>query len=1345
MKLVPFFAYLFSPVCRGIILLTLLVPGNLLTLQAESTSALYFMNLTTREGLSSNVTNSIVQDAYGFVWIGTQEGLCRFDGYKMQYFRSGNGVAALSSDNISCLLLDGDRLWVGTWEGLNVVDVRTFETRRLETGKARVIRTLFRDEEGRVWAGTSEGALVYEKGRDIMHRITTYNSDLSHNMVRSFCQTPDGAVWIGTYDGLNRYFEGGMVNYRLKGDYKPLMENNLICSILPVPGKEDHLLWVGTETGLVAFDYVTGSQHHYNATNTTFSNEVIKTIYAPNDSVLFLGTDFGLNVFQPESGRNEVHYHDPLISSSIGSNVVWEIFEDRQQRLWFITSNGVSILNHGAPLYTLHEEFFSDQTPRVGNQVRDILVSRKGDVWLASIHGVIQHRKGSDQSTTFSVGEAGPGRLLIDNVYCLQEDEQGRIWIGTAAGLNVWDEARQQMYAITASRENGLHSNYISNFLLDDDGTLWLVAWEGGLYRGRFLRDDPSSLSFIRMDEDGDGRVLLNDSLVYYASRSGLFAFDKERMGKRPVSKVNDYLNSRYISGLTADATGCLYLGMENALLRYWPQNDSLDVLTINTGRLEKLMNLHSDSKGKVWASTQRSLLNIDPSDRTFATLPLIHYAPINSFYAYASTLSTEERLLVGGDNGFVELDVHSFAPDTNRVEVLLTGLRINNEAVRASDSNLVLDRDLAFKDKLLLDYQQNSVTIEFSTLDYLFPGESQFAYRLLPLQEQWQRTSGAENFAVYANLRPGKYLFEVRGSSHLGNWSKVRQLQLVVAPPLWLSRGFIVLYLVMIVVSLYLVFRLFNYRQRLHSELQLVRLEKQHSEAIYQTRLQFFTNISHEFRTPLSLIIPPVKELLKSSEGSERQQRMLQIAHRNAQRLFKLVNQLLDFRKLENAGLDVQALKLDLVPFLENIFRAFEDLASRHEIAYSFALDRAALEADVDAAKVETIVFNLLSNAFKNTPFGGKIVLSLSLEGEQVEIAVIDNGEGILPEDQEKIFEQFFQSVRGATEKIGSGIGLTLAREYARMHGGDLLLTSTPGEGSCFRFLFPLKNHPATKGQWAGAYDEGLQFQAAAPASGRLSERHHGRRLVLVDDNTDLLDYMLMGLEEVYEVFTASDGEAGLEMIRKVHPHLVISDVMMPGMDGRTLCSVLKKDKSTAHIPVVLLTAQSLDVQKTEGMQAGADLYLTKPFDMDYLRSCIAGLFRRGEEMEAYFVRKLMLNPQGGEGKPVAEDELFLQKVMRIIEGQVSNPDLSVDSIAQEVGFSTTHLYRKLKEITGRSTKEIIVNYRMQKAADMLRHQQGNITEVMYAVGFSSLASFSRSFKSKYGVTPSAWAAGES
>lgn len=1311
---------------------------------ASTASSFFFFNITVADGLSSNMTSSIVQDQYGFVWIGTQEGLCRHDGYKILQFHSGGEEHTLSSDNVSALLLDDDQIWVGTWDGLNVMDIKSYENKRLDTGRTRVVRTLFKDAKGRIWVGTSEGILIFEKDASSYHQITTANSGLSHNMIRSFYQSSNGDMWIGTYDGLNRYRNGKITSYNLKGSYKPLLQNNLICSIVPSFGNQDSLLWVGTETGLALFDTYRLDYHLYNYTNTHFSNEVIKTIYAPNDSLLMLGTDFGLNVFNFNKGYNEIYYHDPLIDNTIVSNVIWEIFEDQQKRLWLITSNGVSIVDHSTPLYQLHETYYSQANPRIGNQIRDILVASDNHIWLATIHGVVHHdlRKGTKR--TFSSTSIPRLRILLDNVYSLQEDHLGRIWMGTAGGMNVWDEAHQKMYALTANKQNGLTSNYISNFYLQEDGTVWLTAWEGGFYKGTGDSDDPMDIQFQRVDDDGDGRMLMSDSVIYYGSRNKLWQFDSKSLQKRAVNVVNDYIGNRPISGMALAKNGNLWIGIENLLIQYFPDEDSLASITIDTGGSQKLMNLQVDMKGDIWATTQRSIIRVMAESSAYITIPIYHNSPIKSFYPYASAISGAGHLLFGGDNGFIEIDPDLIHISDARPEVFITSLSLNNEMAMPVDGVGVLDNDMAFIDRLNLKYHQNSVTFEFSILDYLFTDVSQYSYRLLPEQDQWSNTSGDKNFAVFANLKPGRYSFEIKGANHLGIWSEVKRVDIRISPSIWLSKGFIALYILLIMALTYLVFRIYSYRQRLNGELQLVRLEQQHSEAMYQSKIQFFTNISHEFRTPLSLIIPPIQELLNSQAGNESQSRMLQMAHRNAQRLFKLVNQLLDFRKIESSELVLRQVKVNLNEFLEQIFHSFDDMASRHEVDYRFEAPETPLIADVDDEKIETIVFNLLSNAFKYTPFNGEVVLKVFRQGDQIRVLVNDSGPGIPIDEQDHIFDQFYQTATGKSKKAGSGLGLTLSKEYARLLKGSLMVNSAPGQGSVFELTFPYQDLPHV--EWLTATDNmnpTKSFEVAKTASDKQVSLG-SKRIVLVDDNEDILDFMELNLRGTYQVFCATNGQQGLELTARVHPHLIISDVMMPVMDGFELCMLVKQNKASAHIPVILLTAKSLDLYKTEGMEMGADMYITKPFDMDYLKSCISSVFRRDKQLEDFFTRNLVLNPSHDGERPGGGEELFLKKVMAIIDNNISNPDLSVEMISSEIGFSATHLYRKLKQYTGYSTKEIISNYRMQKAADMIEHNSGNITETMYAVGFSSLASFSRSFKVRFGVAPSAYVAGE-
>ncbi len=1310
-------------------------------INADGSQALFFVNLTTEDGLSSNVASAIVQDKYGFIWIGTLDGLSRFDGYNMQHFQSGKSAHSLSFSNITALLEDGEKMWVGTWDGLNVIDVKSFLTHKINTGNARVIRALYKDKAGRIWIGTSEGVLIFEEGMDTLQHINTSNSKLSHNMIRAFYQSPDGDMWIGTYDGLNRYKDGEITVYNLKGDYKPLLENNLIVSIAPPYDNADSILWVGTETGLAVLDTNTGESKLYNNENSAFSNEVIKTIFALNDSILLLGTDFGLNTFNPSTGSNKVFYHDPLIDNTIVSNVVWDIFEDNSKRLWLATSNGISIIDNSEPLFRLHEEYYSYDNPRIGNQVRDILVARNGDIWLATIHGVVHHNRATGKSRSFSSSSEPRYRILLDNVYSLQQDSLGRIWMGTAGGLNVWDESKQQMHSITANRQNGLLSNYINNFIVDKSGNIWLTAWEGGLFKGSSKSGDLGDLGFVMVDEDGDGRILIAGDSLYYASRNSLWCINPVTLQKNEIVKVGKELNDNYISGITTDNKGELWIGSENRLLHYMPANDSLSVTAFDTGRSRKLNNLEVDSHGNVWATIQRSIIRFDRQRNSYFTIPISRISPIKSFGTYSSAISESGKILVGGDNGYLELDTEDLhIPDT-KPEVFITGLRVNNQIVLPVDSVGIISEDMAFVEKIKLKYKQNSLTFEFSTLDYLFPDVSQYSYRLLPVQEKWQKSSGDRNFAIYSNLKPGNYQLEVRGANHLGAWSDIKRVEFRVTPSLWLSKGFIILYISVIVLLTYLIFRIFTYRQRLRNELQLVKVEKEHSEAMYQAKMDFFTNISHEFRTPLTLIIPPIKELLGKIDDSNGQTRMLHIALRNAQRLYKLVNQLLDFRRIESSKLTLKLIKTDVTKLLREVYHSFDDMASRHEIEYEFFEPLEPLIADLDDEKLEIIAFNLLSNAFKFTPFAGVITLRLELINEDIIISVEDSGPGIDEAEQEQIFDRFYQSSHSST-KVGTGIGLTLAREYARLHNGSLKVESGKYGGSRFQLTVPHLNLPNTA--WKDSYSLNSSIaplRMPVEADSSYEDTKGLKRIVLVDDNQDILYFMEMNLRGSYQLLCATNGEEGLQLVRTNHPHLVISDVMMPVMDGLQLCSAIKGEKSTAHIPVILLTAKSLTMDKIEGVDRGADMYITKPFDIDYLKSCIASLFRRDAQLEEFFTKTLLMRPKGDDSELSDEDEVFLKKVMAVIESNISNPDLSVEMIAMDVGFSATHLYRKLKQYTGYSTKEILVNYRMQKAADMILNRNGNITEIMYAVGFSSLASFSRSFKARYGIAPSAYA----
>lgn len=1301
-----------------------------------------FTTLTTRDGLGSNNTNSIVQDKHGFIWIGTQEGLCRFDGFRFNFFQRDQTQHSLSSNNISALLSDGQYIWVGTWDGLNKININSFETHRINTGSSRVIRALHKATDDRLWIGTSNGVLIYNNKSGEFRHLNTNNSNLSHNTVRSFYETDNGDIWIGTFDKLNRYRDGHITIFDLKGNYKPLLENNLILEIKPYSQSSDSLLWIGTETGLALFNTYTGHYLLYNTSNTGISNEVIKSIYLASDSLLWLGTDFGLNLFNTRSLTVETIYHDPLIDHTIASNVIWEIYEDRQNQLWVITSNGVSIADKIRPLYNFYEQYFSLANPRIGNQLRDILIDRDGNIWMATIHGVVRKGLLGGSIKTFNTSSPPHERILLNNVYALMEDKQGRIWIGTAGGINIWEPARGRMHSITVNNENGLLSNYISSFASDCDGNIWVTAWEGGLFRIIWNGVSPETMRFKLMNPDGNGRLVSTGGVIYYGSGNNLWAMDFHGLQKTLIVPVNKALLREHITGLMADSQGSIWIGTSSGILRYFPKNESLTKIPIYIARPQGVINLQEDLNGYIWATTYDAIIRLRPADMHQTLLPVNRNMPMQGFYPFCSAITKDGEIFFGGDNGFIQLDPNKIYLGNEIPQIYISSFFVNNQKILPADTIPFMQKDIAFTSLLRLAHNQNSVTLEFSTLEFLYPEFVQFQYRLLPDRDLWQYTTGDRNFAVFANLRPGDYKFEVRGTDRFGRWSEIKSLPITITPSMWLSTPLISAYLLLFALGAWYAYRVYRNRRRLRQELLAVKLEQQHRNALFQAKIKFFTNISHEFRTPLSLILPPITELLKGGKNMENREKLLKIASRNAQRLYKLVNQLLDFRKIESDSLELVPTSIELISFCREIFHLFEDMAVRHETDYYFKSNVPELCITADSEKLETIIFNLLSNAFKYTPNNGTVGVEINhclneKGNNEVQIIVKDSGVGIAKEDHSHIFELFYQTTESKSLKKGSGLGLTIAQEYARLHGGKINVDSDLGHGSKFIYSFEVKNAVQPESGNSTSIENSFQLQPIQPKS--LEKPSTTKKILIVDDNSDILEFMELNLQGLYQIFLAKNGAEAWRLIEKDPPHLVVSDVMMPVKDGLELCKLIKENKSTMHIPVILLTARAMDMHKTEGINKGADLYITKPFDVEYLKSSIAGIFRREKQMNDYIKNQLMLGPKEDD-KGYNQDNVFLKKVLSLIENNISNPDLSVEVIADSMGMSATHLYRKLKLITGYSTKEIIMNFRMQKAALMISNNEGNISDIMYAVGFSSLSGFSRSFKAKFNVSPTTY-----
>ena len=671
---------------------------------------------------------------------------------------------------------------------------------------------------------------------------------------------------------------------------------------------------------------------------------------------------------------------------------------------------------------------------------------------------------------------------------------------------------------------------------------------------------------------------------------------------------------------------------------------------------------------------------------------------------------------------------------------VYITSIQINNKQINVGESindEVVLNSDIAFTDGLELDYGRRSLTLEFSSLHFWQPTMNVYSYRMLGLDKEWHQVSGMKNFAVYSSLPSGTYTFQVRATNNYGIESpNIATLRIHIKPPLYFSPLFILMYVVILGALIFYGLQFYTTRVHLKNELKITKMEKEHAEEIERTKEQFFTNISHELRTPISLILPPLHEIQKTGNLTPHDQTLIQLAEKNSNRLLRLVDQILDFNKIEHESLELEVQRIRFVGFCKEIVDLFADQAGRHSINLQFSSTPEEFDVWIDPKKIETVLFNLLSNAFKFTPDSGTISVTVNKQSDHFTIEVHDTGIGIPGEEKGKIFERFYQTESGKKISSSSGIGLTLSREYISLHKGSIQVQSEPGSGTSFIVSLPIgegTNHSFAKSA------KQKTDNILTPSANHTSKPRppvDAPLILIVEDNDDIIDFIRISLEEKYRFVVAQNGDEGLRKALESGPELIISDIMMPVMDGLELTEKLKTDPDTAHMMVILLTAKALPANQLEGIRRGADIYLTKPFEIELLDAHITNLLKRKKELNLYF-RNLLVSNTGETDPKNNQENKFLKKVMDIIEANMGESEFGVEEIALEMAMSPTHLYRKLKAITNHSPMEILKKYRVKKASLLLANNEGNVSEVMYKVGFSSLSYFSKCFREEFGCTP--------
>ena len=1329
---------------------------------AAQNAPVHFTSLSSKDGLLSNVVNAIIKDSLGLMWFATDDGLIKFDGVNFTVYRSNTGDTNSLRSNSMLSLFEDKRgnLWVGTsggglslynrrkdnftnfpasnrfggfstnavirsvcsdyagkiWiaqiDGLYVLDPDTKSIKEMKldtgTGSNRVrltLFTVFEDSQHRIWVGADNGLYLYKREFDKFVRFTHNNADaksLSSNIVKAIAEDPFGNLWIGTTDGLNRLLPNlsGFENYKNTGPHAiALSSNDIYC----IAADKEGQLWIGTHEGLNKFNPQTNQVEVFvpepdNIHSLTSKN--IRCAYIDRQGIYWFGTFRG--------GINKYDKNGNLFNLKLSN-----AFQENSNKASIVSAFAES--NHGTVFIGTDDEGLFEFNPATENMRRINFPQKTTAPSIISLHHTRNNQLyiGSFAQGLFildpTTGKmenlqrgSNPGNLNSNDIFCMKEDSKGAIWIGTNGnGVNVLQNkkviAKFSPHPNTPDELRLPVNGYIRAFAEDRDGAIWIGSHGAGL-----AMYQPATRTWT----------------VYTPNNS-----------KLPGDKIESLLY---------DSHGQLWIGTFGGGLSMY--NKATNRFT-NFSEKDGLQNstiyqIVEDLQGRIWLSSNSGICSFDPATKSFRSFNSQHGVQNNNFVHGSGIRLADGQVFFGGLQGFNYFDPAKLTINRNVTTVLLTELKISNKPVVAGNDSPIKEH-ISVAQEIRLDYKQN-FALGFVALNYTNPKQNHYAYKLEGFDKDWNYT-GTTNTASYTNLDPGHYTFRVKASNNDGIWStRETRIQIYVKPPFWATIYAYTVYVLAIAgLLLYSRYRGITRLQKKFA-LEQERQEAKRVQELDRLKIKFLTNLSHDFRTPISLIMGPVDQLITEENTTGRLDK-LQMIRRNARRLLNLVNQLLDFRKMEEHELQLQLSKGEFVSFIKEVCESFRDLSERKNIQFTFTSDISELHTQFDRDKMERILFNLLSNAFKFTLAGGSVSVGLSAVEKQddphntwVAVKVTDTGIGIPAAEQEKIFERFIQNnTAGQVLNQGSGIGLSITKEFVKMQGGTISVESMEGKGSIFTVLLPVKE--TTASVVIPAEPEAIPEILNIPSI-------PVQTILLVEDNEDFRFYLKDNLRNNYNILEAANGKEGWQKALANHPQLIVSDISMPQMDGIALVKKLKADKRTSHIPVILLTAMTGEEQQIQGLGTGANDYITKPFNFEILNAKIKSLLELKSTMQSTYTKQIKM--AAPDVSIESADEKLLQEIVSYLEKNITNPQLSVEALSKEAGMSRTTLYSKLLQLTGESPVEYIRSFRLARAAVLMEKSDMTIAEIAYQVGFSTPNYFSRSFKSKFNMLPSEYIA---
>ena len=1347
---------------------------TLLSATEEVIYNLKFKQLSAPHSLPTNEVQKVYQDRDGFIWFATRNGLCQYNGYETTLYKSNlYSPDLLTTNSITCLVDDNNNnLWIGTSEGLNVMDKRTGEIKKYKAPSIsnNVVSALCVTRDNTLWVGTDNGLCRYvpEKDTFVVCGDEFGDGRLRYVTIKSLLEDSDGDLWIGTWaQGLFRYSPSTdkVVVY-------PKINEQYSSHVIYEDSNKD--IWVGSwGYGLFKLRNPKDMENvsyqsflHENGDDSSLSDNIVYDIAEDiNTHTLWVGTRSGLSILRLDESSSFINYKSGKSDYRIPSDEVNSIMRDSQKNMWIgAIGGGVLMADTRQPAFALHTLNFGDEDIPV-TSVRTLFADSDQNLWIGvGTYGLARREYVTGELKMYShIPEFSGVKDLPSLFAVVQRKKSGDIWFGMYnGGIYVYRKGEKVKH-LTTKNSAFLTSDCVSALYEDYEGNCW-VGTRGGIgvrlsdgtdYRFETMNfNDSLSAGWIYVRDivqDMDNSVWLATSNFGVIHITGDVR-QPSTLKYENYSFHNRKLITNTVLCMHIDRFGRLWAGTEGGGLYLYNRSTGQFEEKTRTYSIpgDVIVSIEEDKSGNLWLGTVSGLvkLYVAAVGNDFSTRIYTSADGLQDNFIVNSSCSRDGELFFGGHKGY-----NSFFPDkmeipSQETNFLITDIKIFNHSFK--NLQVELQQKISpvmptYTSKIELPYKYNNFSIEFAALTYKNPELNRYAYRLQNFDRDWQYTDADRRFAYYNNLPSGTYTFQLKATNENGEWSGyVREFTVVVLPPFWATWWAYLLYMVLVLVIGVLIYRTIKKRILLQNALRLREMEKAKAEELNHAKLQFFTNITHELLTPLTIISATVDEL-KTQAPSHND--LYTVMNSNIQRLIRLLQQILEFRKAETGNLKLRVSPGDLAAFVRTGTESFKPLVKKRKIHFSLLCDPESIVGYFDIDKLDKIMYNLLSNAAKYNKEDGFIQVTLSYDEEDREFVLLrvkDNGKGISREKQATLFKRFYEGDYRKFNTIGTGIGLSLTKDLVTLHGGTISVESEVDHGTEFIVRIPIERSYYDEEQ---IDDEVISLRQTAidyedTPEDVIAEVQElatkANSILLVEDNEELLNLMTKLLGREYNVFTAENGKEGIIVLENEDVDLIVSDIMMPEMDGIEFCKYVKGHLEISHIPVILLTAKNKEEDRAEAYEIGADAFISKPFNLTVLHARIRNLLKYKARMAHDFKNQIVFEVKDLNYTSLDED--FIQRAINCVNNHLEDPNFDQAQFADEMLTSKSTLYKKLKSLAGLNTSSFIRNVRLKAACRIMEEKGINIrvSELAYAVGFNDPKYFSSCFKKEFGMLPS-------